>query len=140
MKPVQFVSIAFTFALMASPTLAKQHLNHRPANSASPLCASAANNEAGASLVRMDLEMKAMVEMHGRILAAASMQDRDALMTAHAKAMRDSMTMLNGISSQAPCGRRVDTLAQHQAMETRMDILQSMLQSMLDRMPMTLEK
>lgn len=84
MKPVQFVPIAVAFARVTLPGLAKQHLNHRLANTTSLPCASAVSKEAGTSRARMDPEMKVVVEMHAGILAVAPMQERDALIGGYA--------------------------------------------------------
>ncbi|TAJ19863.1 MAG: hypothetical protein EPO47_02545 [Rugosibacter sp.] len=88
----------------------------------------------------MDAQMKAMKEMHEKMMAAKTPEERNALMTEHMKTMQDGMAMMNGMSTG---GMKCDMKSSmkggmaehHQMMEQRMEMMQSMMQMMMDRLP-----
>jgi hypothetical protein len=92
----------------------------------------------------MDTQMKAMQEMHDKMMAAKTPEERNALMAEHMKTMQDGLAMMNGMSSGGmggmKCGMKGDMAEHHQMMEKRMEMMQSMMQMMMDRLPVTPSK
>jgi hypothetical protein len=88
-------------------------------------------------------QMKAMQQMHEKMLAAKTPAERNALMAEHMTLMQNGMNMMGGIggmagmggmgASAAP-GKPADMAARQGMMEQRMDMMQSMMQMMMDRM------
>ena len=97
------------------------------------------SEKASSDMSGMNTQMKTMKEMHGKMVAAKTPEERTVLMAEHMKIMQDSMTMMKGMSAGA-MGRmnsmqKSDMAAHHQVMEKRMDMMQSMMQMMMDRIP-----
>ena len=114
---------------------ADPHQAHHPAGTASAPAAKAMPGKA-----RMDSQMKAMHEMHDKMMAAKTPAERDALTAEHMKIMQDGMTMMNGMSPGGMGGTgamKGDMAARHQAMEARMEMMQATMQMMMDRLPTT---
>ena len=86
-------------------------------------------------MARTDDQMKAMREMHDKMMAAKTPAERDALTAEHMKIMQDSMTMMNGMSPGGMRGMNSDMAARHQTMEARMEMMQATMQMMMDRLP-----
>ena len=136
MKLAHSLSLAIaisTFGAPASAADADPHQAHHPAGTASAPPAKAMPGKA-----RMDLQMKAMHEMHDRMMAAKTPAERDALTAEHMKIMQDGMTMMNGMSLGGMGGTgamKGDMTARHQTMEARMEMMQATMQMMMDRLP-----
>ena len=79
----------------------------------------------------MDAQMKAMHEMHQKMMAAKTPEQRKALMAEHMKLMQGGMSMM---SEMSPGGAKCDMGEHQQQMEKRMQMMQSMMQMMMDRM------
>jgi len=106
------------------------------------------SGKANDEIARMDMQMKAMGDMHGKMMAAKTPEERDALMAEHMKVMQGGMEMMNAMSpggmggmgmmdgmSQGGMGdMKGDTAACHQMMEKRMKMMQAMMQMMMDRL------
>ena len=124
-----------------APTPADEHAAHHPEATASmPMAA-------------MDPRMKAMHEMHQKMMNAKTPEERQALMADHMKAMQDGMGMMKdmsggmggGMGGKAPMGGMsgmsdgkgmpADMAKHHQMMAQRMDMMQMMMEMMMDRMP-----
>jgi len=95
-------------------------------------------------MAHMDTQMKGMREMHEKMMAAKTPEERSALMTEHMQSMKDGMAMMNGMSGGGMAGMgsgkdmkgmKGDMPAQHQMMEKRMEMMQTMMQMMMDRLP-----
>ena len=125
-----------------------EHTQHHPATSVSKGTAKAAkvpavNTAAKDSMAAMDSKMKAMRDMHEKMMNAKTPEERNALMTEHMKAMQDGMAMMSdmgsmpGMGNAAKGGMTMDMASHHQMMEKRMDMMTSMMQMMMDRMPAT---
>jgi hypothetical protein len=69
--------------------------------------------------------MKSMQEMHDKMRAAKTPEERQALMADHMKAMQDGMAMMGRMKS--PAGASPD------AMSRRMDMMEMMMRMMMDR-------
>lgn len=85
-----------------------------------------------ADTARMENQMKAMQQMHDKMAAAKTPEERNALMAEHQKTIQDGMTMMKGM---APDGMKGEMGMRHQFMEKRMEMMQAMMQMMTDRMP-----
>ena len=144
-------SLVFAFALSimnasAWAATADEHKGHHPAGAASGTAAKAAPTKPNVDMMRMDTQMRSMREMHNKMVAAKSPDERKALMAEHMKTMQDSMTMMNGMASGAMGGMggmkgemkgdmKGHMSAHHQMMDKRMEMMQSMMQMMMDRLP-----
>ncbi len=136
MKLAHSLSLALAIAAVGAPTWAAQHQAQPPAGAASSAPASKAmSGKAGPKMARMDAQMKAMRDMHDKMMAAKTPEERNALMAEHMRAMQEAMTMMNGMSPNAVGGMKGDMAAHHQMMEKRMEMMQTMMQMMMDRLP-----
>lgn len=85
-------------------------------------------------------QMKAMQEMHEKMLAAKTPEERSALMAAQMTLMQKGMNMMGGpggmghMGGDAMMGQPGDIAARQGMMEQRMDMMQAMMQMMTDRM------
>ena len=93
---------------------------------------------------KMDAQMKKMREMHEKMVAAKTPEERNKLMAEHMKTMQDGMEMMGGMGGmggagmgdmKSMSGMSADMPAHHQMMEKRMAMMESMMQMMMDRMP-----
>lgn len=90
---------------------------------------------------KMDAQMKKMHEMHEKMVAAKTPEERNKLMAEHMKTMQDGMKMMDGMSGagmgdmKGMQGMTGDMAARHQMMEKRMEMMQTMMKMMMDRMP-----
>lgn len=134
-----------------------EHTQHHPAepttkgtNAASPKASSMAKE----SMVAMDSMMKVMREMHGKMMAATTPEERKALMADHMKAMQEGMAMMGqmdamgGMSETGDMkgmgrmgadakkkGMSMDMMGHHGMVEKRMEMMTTMMQMMMDRLP-----
>ncbi len=91
-------------------------------------------------MARMDAHMQAMRVLHEKMMAAKTPEERNAMMAAHMKSMRDSMAMMKEMPAQGMRGMpgmSAEMAARHQMMDKRMEMMQSMMEMMMDRMPAT---
>jgi len=136
MKFAHLLSLALAISAMGAPVWAADadpHQEHHPAGNASAPAAKAMPGKA-----RMESQMKAMLEMHDKMMAAKTPAERDALTPEHMKTMQDGMTMMNGMSSGGmgvTGGTKGDMATRHQTMEARVEMMQATMQMMLDRLP-----
>ena len=88
-------------------------------------------------------QMRAMQEMHEKMLAARTPEERNALMAAQMKLMQSGMNMMGGMGGMggtghegggAMMGKPGDDAARQGMLDQRMDMMESMLQMMMDRM------
>jgi len=79
-------------------------------------------------------QMQAMQEMHDKMMAAKSPEERQALMADHMKTMQDGMAMMGRIQSGS--GDDSGMPMQHGMMVKRMDMMQMMMQMMMDQQGM----
>jgi hypothetical protein len=133
-------SLSFALAIAAPGTSAwavqeNEHQAHHPAGAASATASKRIPVKASPDTARMDSQMKAMQEMHDKVMAAKTPEERAALMADHMKAMQDGMTMMNGMSPGGMGGMKGNMAEHHQMMEKRMQMMQAMMQMMMDRLP-----
>lgn len=96
----------------------------------------------GSGMAQMDDHMKAMQEMHEKMMRARTPEEKSALMAEHMKLMQDGMAMMGGMGGMGGGGGMMgkgamsaDMGMHGQMMEKRMAMMQSMMQMMMDRMP-----
>jgi hypothetical protein len=93
-------------------------------------------------MAAMDSKMKAMTEMHKKMMAAKTPEEKKALMTEHMKTMQEGMKtmgMMGGAGMADMQDKKPmsgDMGQHHQMMEKRMAMMESMMQMMMDRMPL----
>jgi hypothetical protein len=105
--------------LSQSATADEDHAAHHPAGASAP--AKAAATPASTT----QATMKSMREMHDKMMAAKTSEERQALMADHMKAMQDGMAMMG----QMKAGQASSA----EAMGRRMDMMEMMMQMMMDR-------
>ena len=138
MKLAHSLSLALAISTMGTPSWAADaddHQAHYPAGAASAPASKAMPGKARPDMARMDSQMKAMHEMHDKMMATKTPAERDALTVEHMKIMQDSMTMMNGMSPGDMGGMKGEMAARHQAMEAHMEMMQATMQMMMDRLP-----
>ena len=83
--------------------------------------------------------MKAMQEMHDKMMAAKTPEERNALMAEHMKTMQEGMSMMKGMGGMggmAGAKSPPTSMTERQTMmEQRMDMMQTMMEMMMQRMP-----
>ena len=90
----------------------------------------------GAAMPGYAEQMKAMRDMHDKVMAARTPEERNALMADQMKLMQNGMGMMGGMGPGSMMGGKPGDMAARQGMlEQRMDMMQSMMQMMMDRMP-----
>ncbi|MFM0292188.1 MULTISPECIES: hypothetical protein [Paraburkholderia] len=83
------------------------------------------------SLSDADTQMKKMQEIHERMMAAKTPEERAKLMDEQMQAMQQGMAMMNGMKN--PHGSMGPNGMRHDMMEKRMDMMQMMMTMMMDR-------
>ncbi len=103
---------------------AAEHAGHHPAGAASAPASPAPDR------------MKAMREMHDKMMSAKTPEEKQALMAEHMKAMQGGMQMMKGMGRGMGAKGMPDDMAQrHKMIEDRMDMMQMMMDMMMQRMP-----
>ena len=160
MTKLRHTVLSIAIATMSLSALAQtdaQHTQHHPAGAAqnatkavTPKTPSMAKEPMAA----MDGQMKTMREMHEKMMAAKTPEERKALMGEHMKAMQGGMDMMKKVGSTGAIsgtgdmkgmdgmgagtkkgGTPRDMVAHHDMMEKRMEMMTSMMQMIMDRMP-----
>lgn len=128
-----------------------EHAGHHPPQAvAAPTAVAAAAAPSDGAMPDMDAHMRAM---HEKMAAARTPDERQALMNQHMRIMHGDTGALQGMGSMHSHGMGVmssqggatgggmgglPAMAQHhEAMEKRMDMMMSMMQAMIDRLPPT---
>ena len=138
MKFVRSLSLSLALFAFGAPAWAAQHDQHKghhPAGADSAPAAKAMSSKAAPEIAGMDTQMKTMREMHDKVMAAKTPEERNALMAEHMKSMQGGMTLMDGMSPGGMAGMKGDMAARHQMMEKRMEMMQSTMQMMMDRLP-----
>ena len=147
MKVVCPLSLALALFASGAPLWAAQHDQHKahhPAGSASTAAAKALPGKTTPEMALMANHMKTMQEMHDRMMAAKTPEERNALMGEHMKAMQEGMGMMKGMGGMGGMGGMASpkdpstNMTERQTMmEQRMDMMQTMMEMMVDRLPQT---
>jgi hypothetical protein len=136
-------------ALGALAQSADEHKDHHPADAGAPAQAvkppaqtvpAPAQNAAG--MAHMDRHMQAMQTMHEKMVAVKTPEERQALMAEHMQLMQQGMAMMKGMGGKGPmagmpsgAGMGGNMADRQQTLEKRMDMMESMMQMMMDRLP-----
>ncbi len=156
LRTLAVTGVTATLGLVGCAQKTIQYDAHRP-GAASAAGMAMPMGGTGASMARMDEQMKAMQAMHDKMMQAKTPEQRSALMAEHMKVMQDSMAMMRsmgpggkmgqggmgamngmqGLPGKGPMGDQMgDQMGMHkQMMDQRMQMMQSMMQMMMDRMP-----
>ena len=116
----------------SSPAGAKATAAKSAAKAAPRAIPKAATKASAPTPAQMDAMMKSMQEMHDKMMAATTPEERQALMAEHMKTMRDGMAMMGQMhGGTASSSMPMDS----SSMGRRMDMMQMMMQMMMDRLP-----
>jgi hypothetical protein len=149
-----FIAITAPMAMSAHAATDEQHDSHHPVTAAvaqgkagsseQPMAGKPGSSEqAMPGMAGMKDQMKTMHEMHEKMMAANSPEERNSLMAEHGKVMQEGMAMMKRVNRGAMPGMQGgggmpsaqgDMVTRPEMMEQRMDMMQSMMQMMMDRM------
>ena len=130
MRPVFVLAFAAALSTGALAQSDKEHAAHHPEGASAP-AAKATPKAATAPPAQMDMQMKSMQEMHEKMMAAKTPEERQALMTEHMKSMQGGMAMMGRMkTSDAKGGGKPMS---PEMMSKRMDMMEMMMQMMMDR-------
>ena len=141
MKFAHILSLALAATTLGSASWAAndvQHPAHHPEGAAAAAKAKPALGKSKTDMARMDMQTKAMRQMHDRMMATRTPEERNALMAEHMQTMEQGMTMMNGMPGDGMGGKSAtmgDMAAHHQTMEKHMEMMTAMMQMMMDRLP-----
>lgn len=103
---------------------------------------------ATAPMAAMQDRMKAMQEMRDKVMKVKTPEERQALMADHMKAMHEGMQTMKGMGGMGgmaamggaagmggPKGMPADMTQRHKMMEGRLEMMQTMMEMMMQRMP-----
>ena len=140
MKTIHLLAFALALTTVVPGTLAwaaqhDQHTGHHPVGAAPAPASKAASAKPAADMARMDNQTKTMGQMHDKMLAARTPEERNALMAEHMKTMQDGMSMMNAMSHGGPGNMRGDMATRQQMMEKHMAMMGATMQMMMDRLP-----
>ena len=127
------LSVAALLAACASP-------GANP-NAGSPAGMAPMNTAAAGPMAAMDPRMKAMQDMHQKMVNAGTPAERQALMADHMKAMQGGMAMMKEMNAMPAgggmggMGMPADMSKRHSMMAEHMAMMQMMMDMMADRMP-----
>lgn len=145
MKPVRNLSLALALFAVGAPNWAAQHDQHKahhPAGAASAAASKSMPGKTTPEMARMANHMKAMQEMHDKMMAAKTPEERNALMGEHLKTMQEGMSMMKGMGGMGggmagPKSPSSSMTERQTMMEQRMDMMHTMMEMMVDRLPQT---
>jgi hypothetical protein len=139
MKLARALSFALALVAVSGPSWAAQHDQHKahhPAGSASAAASSSMPGKTTPEMARMANHMKSMQEMHDKMMAAKTPEERNALMAEHMKTMQEGMGMMKSMNGMTgPKGPPTNMAERQTMMEQRMDMMQTMMEMMVDRLP-----
>ena len=142
MQLVRLLSLALALFAAGAPSWAAQHDQHKahhPAGSASAAAAQPMPGKTTPEMARMANQKKAMQEMHDKMMAAKTPEERNALMGEHMKTMQEGMGMMKGMGGMGgmagPKSPPTSMTERQTMMEQRMDMMQTMMEMMVDRLP-----
>ncbi|MEW9899212.1 hypothetical protein ABWL39_11345 [Chitinivorax sp. PXF-14] len=132
-KPLAIVT-SLAFMLAAGAAFAVDEHHPEPAKPAAT--AKSKTAKPAPSAAQMDEMMKKMQDMHDRMTAAKTPEERQQLMNDQRKLMQDGMAMMKGTSGMG-CpmmdGKGGGMMMGGDAMGKRMDMMQLMMEMMMDR-------
>jgi hypothetical protein len=104
----------------------QDHAAHHPPGASAPLSTPKAPAKPPPNAASSDNTMKSMQEMHAKMMAAKTAEERQALMAEHMKAMQHGIGMMGQMKGEKG-GRSPEAMAK------RMDMMELMMQMMVDR-------
>ena len=140
---MRFIPTLMALAVLSTGALAQtaasdvDHAAHHPEGASAPAAPAKAVPQAAArpaakasapSSAQMNSTMKSMQEMHDKMMAAKTPEERQALMADHMKAMQGGMGMVGQMN-----GQQGGMSASPEMMGKRMDMMEMMMQMMMDR-------
>ena len=128
MRSVFVLAFAAALSTGALAQSDKEHAAHHPEGASAP--AAKATPKAAAP-AQMDMQMKSMQEMHEKMMAAKTPEERQALMTEHMKSMQGGMAMMGQMKT--PDAKSSGKPMSPEMMGKRMDMMEMMMQMMMDR-------
>lgn len=144
MKLVRPLSLALALFAASAPSWAAQHDQHKahhPAGSASAATSKSMPGKTTPEMARMANQTKAMQEMHDKMMAAKTPEERNALMAEHMKTMQEGMGMMKGMGGMGgmagPKSPPTNMSERQTMMDQRMEMMQTMMEMMVDRLPQT---
>lgn len=141
MKLVRNLCLALALFAAGAPSWAAQHDQnkaHQPAGSASAATSKSMPGKTKPEMAQMANHLKAMQEMHDKMMAAKTPDERHALMAEHMKSMQEGMGMMKSMGGMtAPNSPPTNMTERQTIMEQRMDMMQTMMEMMVDRLPQT---
>jgi hypothetical protein len=133
MRHILTLIAAATLAVSSSSVLAAteaEHAGHHPAE-----------KTAAVDTTKYDQNMGRMMEMHQKMQAAKTPEERTSLMKEHMASMQGGMAMMDQMKGgmSMPGAKKSsgkgDMPMSHQSMQRRMDMMEMMMQMMMDREP-----
>jgi ATP-dependent DNA ligase len=126
-----------------------QHHPSAPTQKAAKTAVATSKPSAKEAVTAMDSKIKVMREMHEKLVAAKTPEERKALMAEHMKAMQDGMSMMGSMDAMSGMkdmggaasgvknekGMSMNMMDHHEMMEKRMEMMSAMMQMMMDRLP-----
>jgi hypothetical protein len=133
MRSILVLAAAAALSTGALAQSDKDHAEHHPSGASAPASADPRAPMRG----QMDMQMNALQDMHEKMMAAKTPEERQALMAEQMKAMQDGMAMMGqmkgGMSGKASPGMGGGTATSPEMMGKRMDMMETMMQMMVDR-------
>ena len=133
----------FRFIPLAVALIAASALTACNTAPAMPMGTASANSMATPNqMAKMDAQMKTMHSMHNQMMNAKTPEERSKLMGEHMKTMKDGMAMMEGMSGAGMGAMNgmpgmTGNMGSHQPMmEKRMEMMQTIMKMMMDRMPL----
>lgn len=129
LRTFTIVAAAATLGLAGCAQTPFDHAAHHPVAAPMPMAGT------GGTMAHMDEHMKAMREMHDKMMRAKTPEERNALMAEHRKLMQEGMAMMGGMGPGGMDAMGGDMATHQKMMEKRMEMMQSMMPMMMDCMP-----
>ena len=128
LRTFTIVAAAATLGLAGCAQTPFDHAAHHPVAAPMPMAGP------GGAMAHMDEHMKAMREMHDKMMRAKTPEERNALMAEHKKLMQEGMAMMGGMGPGGMDAMGGDMATHQKMMEKRMEMMQSMMPMMMDCM------
>ncbi len=132
-----FVKTHVRFIPLAAVLAAASHLMACTTPPAMPMGATSADSLGmPGHLEKIDAQMKAIHEIHAKMMNASTPEERSRLMAEHRKTMQDGMkTMSTGMADMKGMKTMPDDMGAHRQMAKQTEMMQSMMKVMVDQMP-----
>lgn len=134
MKSISINAMALAFALTSAASFAAdpvEHAEHHPEKAAAPAPTAKATKASGEQMIKMDAQMKSMRDIHEKMMAAKTPEERKLLMAEHMKTMHEGMQMMNGMMTRQSADK---SAMPPQMMQKQMGMMQMEMQMMMDHM------